>query len=111
MTVLSILTKDYASVFKEYFHLRLCNTMFTKTYDSNRPYLKYGIPCHMRNTMTTTTAPICPKIPAKQEIQAIVEHSMYHMFYTGNFPLLYSDCCLYIRGASISLCLYVRHCF
>ena len=76
MTVLSILTKDYASVFKEYFHLRLCNTMFTKTYDSNRPYLKYGIPCHMRNTMTTTTAPICPKIPAKQEIQAIVEHSI-----------------------------------
>ena len=36
-----------------------------------------------------TTAPICPKIPAKQENQA-----EYHMFNTGNFPLLYSDCCL-----------------
>ena len=106
MTILSFPTKEYASVFEEYFHLRLCNTMFTKTYESNRPYLKYGIPCHMRNTMTTTTAPICPKIPAKQENQA-----EYHMFNTGNFPLLYSDCCLYIRGASISLCLYVRHSF
>lgn len=73
MTILSFPTKEYASVFEEYFHLRLCNTMFTKTYESNRPYLKYGIPCHMRNTTNTTTAPICPKIPAKQEIQAVVD--------------------------------------